>query len=216
MVVRPTFQLTYRNHNGLESYWDYTSASAGRAGTGYVNSYTGNLVWTRADMGFGGNRAPVSISHIYNSNDAGENLFGMGYGWRTNYNQRVYVWEKDSDFYIWEDEDGTDHYFEKQSDGTYKDEDGLELTLTDTGSGTEKYIIQDKNGNKTYFDTLGRLTKISNNQETVSSITVSYTAADSLLISTVTDGVGRVYHYTYNSDNLLTGTRGRFCCLLVP
>ncbi len=204
VVVRPTFQLTYRNHNGLESYWDYTSASAGRAGTGYVNSYTGNLVWTRADMGFGGNRAPVSISHIYNSNDAGENLFGMGYGWRTNYNQRVYVWDKDTDFYIWEDEDGTDHYFEKQSDGTFKDEDGLELTLTDTGSGNEKYIIQDKNGNKTYFDTLGRLTKISNNQETVSSITVSYTAADSLRIATVTDGVGRVYHYTYNTDNLLT------------
>ena len=42
---------------------------------------------------------------------------GLGYGWRTNYNQRVYVWEKDSDFYIWEDEDGTDHYFEKQCRG---------------------------------------------------------------------------------------------------
>ncbi len=202
--VRPVFQITYRNHNGLEDYWDYTASSAGRAGTGYVNSYTGNLVWTRTDMGFSGNRGAVSIAHVYNTNDVQENLFGMGYGWRTNYNQRVYSWAKDSSYYVWEDGDGTDHYFKKESKGIYKDEDGLELTLTNTGSGSEKFVIENKYGGKTYFDANGRLSKISNNQETVSSTIISYTSDDSLQISTVTDGVDRVYAFTYNTEGLLS------------
>lgn len=202
--TRPVFQITFRNHNGLEEYWDYTASSAGRAGTGYVNSYTGNLVWTRADMGFGGNRGPVTITHTYNANDTKENLFGMGYGWRTNFNQRVYNWSQDSSYYIWEDEDGTDHYFKRVSSGTYKDEDGLELTLTNTGSGTEKFVITNKNGGKTYFDANGRLTKISNNQKAVTNVVVSYKTSDGLQIETVTDGVKRVYAFTYNTDGLLS------------
>lgn len=178
--TRPVFKITYRNHNGLEDYWDYTASSAGRAGTGYVNSYTGNLVWTRTDMGFGGNRGPVTITHTYNANDTKENLFGMGYGWRTNFNQRVYNWSQDSSYYIWEDEDGTDHYFKRVSSGTYKDEDGLELTLTNSGSGDEKFIIENKQGTKTYFDTNGRLKKIVFDQDEDTEVIVSYKTSDGL------------------------------------
>ena len=202
----PTMAIAFRNNNGLEGYWDYTTSSAGRAGTGYVNHYTGNMVWVRSDIGFGGNLMPVSISHVYNANDNAQNLFGMGYGWRTNFNQRVYHWDEDNaygDYYIWEDSDGTDHYFLYDSANTYKDEDGLELTLKTNGSGTEKYSITDKYGNVSYFDTKGRLTKQSNNQKTPSSITITYTTTSSLLISTVTDGAGRVYQFTY-TDSLLS------------
>lgn len=199
----PTLYIYFRNNNGLESYWDYTSSSAGRAGTGYINNYTGNLVWVHSDIGFGGSRMPVSISHVYNANDSGEKSFGMGYGWRTNFNQLVYQWSENTNYYVWEDSDGTSHYFLKESDGVYKDEDGLELTLTTTGSGTSKYSITDKYGNASYFDTYGRLTKQENNQATKSSITISYTTTDGYLISKITDGVGRVYNFTYSS-NLLT------------
>ena len=202
----PNVLITFRNNNGLESYWDYTTSSAGRAGTGYVNQYTGNLVWIRDDIGFGGNCMPVTISHVYNANDSTENPFGMGYGWRTNFNQRVYHWDEDTaygDYYVWEDSDGTDHYFLYESSKTYKDEDGLELTLTTSGSGTEKYCIKDKYGNASYFDTYGRLTKQTNNQATQSSITITYTTTSGLLISTITDGAGRVYSFTY-TNNLLS------------
>ena len=203
---KPTLTIIFRNNNGLEGYWDYTTSSAGRAGTGYVNQYTGNLVWIRSDIGFGGNRMPVTISHVYNTNDSTENQFGMGNGWRTNFNQMVYHWDNQNaygDYYVWEDSDGTDHYFYYESAGTYKDEDGLELTLTTTGSGTEKYCITDKNGNASYFDTYGRLTKQSNNQATKSSITITYTTTSGKLISTITDGAGRVYAFTY-TNNLLS------------
>ena len=211
---KPILFIQFRNNNGLESYWDYTTSSAGRAGTGYVNNFTGNLVWVRSDIGFGGNRMPVSISHIYNANDAisvtdnnnsndtSGNFFGLGYGWRTNFHQRLYQWSLDSDYYVWEDADGTDHYFTADDEGVIKDEDGLELTLTVGSDGTSKYILTDKQGNTSHFDTYGRLRKQQNNQATKSSITITYTTGTGPLISTITDGAGRVYSFTYTSGLL--------------
>ena len=215
---KPTVTIYFRNNNGLEEYWNYTSASAGRAGTGYVNTYTGNLVWTRGDIGFGGNRMPVSINHVYNlndvitpddqnnSNDSAGNTFGLGNGWRTDFNQLLYAWEINGlthTYYVWEDADGTDHYF-CEEDGVLVNEDDKEMTLTTNGTGTEKYCITGKYGGCTYFDEQGRLTKISNNQATKSHITVTYTTETGKQIDTVTDGVGRKYVYSYNEDGLLT------------
>ena len=197
--TKPILEIEFRNNNGLESYWDYTASSAGRAGTGYINNYSGNLVWVRGDIGFGGNRMPVSINHVYNASDAvaasnaddaDDADFGLGDGWRTNFNQRVYPWSVNGNYYVWEDSDGTYHYFERDAEsGEYKDEDNLDLTLTTTGSGTTKYCLADKYGNCSYFDTSGRLTKQENNQETPSSIQISY-EEDSDRIFQIIDGAG--------------------------
>ena len=196
----PSLTITYRNASGLESYWDYTANGAGRAGTGYINNYSGNLVWTRTDLGFGGTRMPVAISHIYNANDAGENLFGLGYGWRTNYHQRAYK-PSGSAYYVWEDGDGTKHYFYPKDDGSgYSDEDGMELTLTVLSSGVK---ITDKNGNSSYFDSASRLTKLENNQQIKSSINITYTDSSGYKISAIKDGISRTYNFTYNSSGLL-------------
>ena len=220
---RPTLQIVFLNNNGLEGTWDYTSTSAGRAGTGSVNNFTGNLVWVRNDMGFGGNRMPVSIDHVYNANDAivhpdaegqvnnandsGGNYFGLGVGWRTNYHQRVFQWKcddatGDSNYYIWEDGDGTDHYFKKSSTSTYKDEEGLEMTLKTNGSGDSTFTLKTKKGNTSYFDSKGRLTKIENNQATKSYMTVTYASDTGYEIKHITDGAGRVYKFTYNNGLL--------------
>ncbi len=200
-VYKPILAIVFRNNNGLESYWDYTSSSAGRAGTGYINNFTGNLVWVHDTLGFGGNLMPVSITHVYNANDRNNNRFALGYGWRTNFHQRVYQWTANSNYYVWEDADGTKHYFLYDSaSAAYLDEDGLELKLTTNGSGTQKYCIEDKYGNKSFFDTHGRLTKQQNNQQTPSSITVSYTTSSGPLISTITDGAGRDYVFGYETD----------------
>ena len=200
VIYKPSVIIKFRNNNGLESYWDYTSSPAGRAGTGYVNQYTGNMIWTRSDIGFGGNRMPVSISHVYNANDNSNNMFGMGYGWRTNFNQRVYHWDESTavtDYYVWEDSDGTDHYFQYKSPGEYKDEDGLELTLK---VESDQYTITDKYGNKSVFDATGRLISMSNNQTTPSTISITYSSG--WLISRITDGVGRKYNFTYSNGLL--------------
>ena len=196
----PYLSIAYINNCGLESIWDYTSHSAGAAGTGYINDYTGNLAWVYNGLGFSGNRMPVAINHVYNANDKANNDFGMGYGWRSNYNQLVYQWSTDSSYYVWEDEDATRHYFKYKSSGTYEDETNPTLTLTTTGSGTTKYCITDKNGNKSYFDTNGRLTKISNNQAAVSSITITYSSGKQ--IASITDGAGRKYQFNYSGAML--------------
>ena len=196
----PYLSIAYINNCGLESIWDYTSHSAGAAGTGYINDYTGNLVWVYNGLGFSGNRMPVAINHVYNANDKANNDFGMGYGWRSNYNQLVYQWSTDSSYYVWEDEDATRHYFKYKSSGTYEDETNPTLTLITTGSGTTKYCITDKNGNKSYFDTSGRLTKISNNQATISSIAVTYSSGKR--IASITDGAGRKYQFNYSGTML--------------
>ena len=217
---RPKLEIVFRNNNGLAEHWDYTSASAGRAGTGYVNNFTGNLVWVRPDLGFDGCVMPVSISHVYNLNDStvpddgnnannfGGNYFGMGNGWRTNYNQRLYDWaldgtSSDDGYYIWEDADGTDIYFKKVGTNKYANEDDPTTILTNNGSGTTKYKITDKYGNITYFDSKNRLSKIQNNQSTKSGITVTYTTTDGQLIDKITDSAGREYRFTY-TDGLLT------------
>ena len=105
----PQLTIEYRNTAGLEDYWDYTSASAGRAGTAYINNSAGNLVFVRNLMAFSGNRMPVSIDLVYNASDKNSDDYGVGNGWRTNYHQRVYA--DGTNYYVWEDSDGTRHYF---------------------------------------------------------------------------------------------------------
>ena len=201
--VRPILTMVFRNTNGLESYWDYTSSSAGRAGTGSINDYTGNLVWTHSDIGFGGNLMPVSISHIYNANDSANNDFGLGYGWRTNYHQQLKkvtykIQGENKVYYAWTDADGTVHYFDKDENGKYVDEDNLDLTLT-LGSGTQFSTIKNKEGNISYFDSQGRLRKLENNQSTKSAITIDY-ADNTYRITKITDGAGRVYQFGYYNN----------------
>ena len=200
-LAAPILTIAYVNNTGVEDTWDYVSQSAGRAGTGYVNTYTGNLVWVHDGLGFPGTRMPVSIQHIYNSNDNTADRFGMGYGWRTNYNQLVYKWGVDSSYYVWEDADGTRQFFKYKSNGLYESELDSKLKLTDTGSGDAKFCITDGKGNKSWFDSLGRLRKISNNQQTVSNILVTY-SGNTRYILYVTDGAGRVYRFEYNGAAL--------------
>ena len=104
------------------------------------------------------------------------------YGWRTNFNQRVYQWTEDSNYYVWEDADGTKHYFAENADGELVDEDGLELTLTLNSDGT--FTIADKYGNESIFNAKGRLSEQKNNQKNrdFSSIVITYTATNDTLI----------------------------------
>lgn len=216
---RPVLTMQYVNNCGMESFWDYDCYDAGRGGDVYVNLFTGNVVVKRTDMSFAGNRMPVSIDFVYNMNDKrtveNENVkaggqFALGNGWRTVYNQRVYHFSPGSgvgtgstDYYIWEDEDGTRHYFYNTDSSltTYKDESGIDLTLTTNGSGNQKYKLTDKDGNVSCFDTSGRLKKIENNQTTKSSVTINHATSGNIYrITSITDGAGRVYAFGYDSD----------------
>lgn len=109
-AYRPQVTLYYVNNSGLENYWTYHTQSVGRAGLGYVNDFNGNLVFTHHDTSTNGTRMPMSINHIYNSNDRNTASIGYGNGWRLNINQRLETEIIDSvQYYKYTDEDGTQH-----------------------------------------------------------------------------------------------------------
>ena len=157
-AARPFFVVEYRNNVGLESYYTYQTQSIGRAGTGYVGDYSGQLTLVKNDISHAGTVNPVSINHVYNSSYSGGDYceavngaggkyssFSLGKGWMLDFMQIIVPTEDGYLMYV--DGDGTAHYF-YPSDSVYKDEDGLGLTITVSGTN---YTLKDKKDNISYF-----------------------------------------------------------------
>ncbi|WP_160680471.1 DNRLRE domain-containing protein [Clostridium sp. C8-1-8] len=197
--LRPRIIFDYVNNSGLEDYWTYHSQDIGRAGTGYVNDYNGNLVHVHSDVATTGSKMPISVNHVFNSNNKDQNI-GYGLGWRLNYGQKVSYYQKieNVDYYRYEDEDGTVHYFKYDSaSATFKDESGMNLTLTKNGDGT--FTIKDKKDNLLNFNTSGLLVNVKDSNGNMLSI-----AYDGTKIKSITDGAGRVVMLQYNSSGNLS------------
>ena len=109
----PYVVVNYVSHAGRKGWWQYESMDAGRAGSVYADIYNGNLIAEHEDTATAGSRMPVSLSHIYNSCLSDEDAAYCGLGWRLSLSQSL---RKETivsqDYYIWQDGDGTEHYFE--------------------------------------------------------------------------------------------------------
>lgn len=191
--------LNYINNSGLESYWTYHSQTVIRAGTGYINDYNGNLIFQHDDLSLSGSKMPVNINHVYNSNDR-DSSFGYGNGWRLNLNQRVTIENiGGTNYYCYTDEDGTKHYFYYDSaSSSYKDEIGLNITLTVNADGS--YVIKDKGDNQLKFVSGGYLYQIIDNNG--NTLTLSYTG---IVLSKITDGAGRITLLDSTAQGYLLG-----------
>ncbi|MCL2672132.1 MAG: DNRLRE domain-containing protein, partial [Clostridiales bacterium] len=166
--VRPYFSVVYLNSTGLEGRFSYSSQSAGRAGTGSVNNYSGNLTWTHADASIVNGALPISLAHVHNTNDKDTDI-GYGNGWRLNYSQSIEkVTIGGTNYYRLIDGDGTRHYYRYSSTTNNKAlyinelNYGSELTVPNSGTEVE---IRDKGDNLLIFGTnsnrtLGRLIRI--------------------------------------------------------
>ena len=62
----PAFILYYRNAEGMEDYWTYTSVGAGRSSTANINNYNGNLVVQTPLSSVDGVLMPVNMELVYN------------------------------------------------------------------------------------------------------------------------------------------------------
>ena len=197
--MRPHISLTYMNYSGLEDYWSYHSQDAGRAGAVHVNDCNGNLILIRSDMATGGSLMPMSIAHVYNTNDRTEDV-GYGYGFRLNYHQTIAKKTiGTTDYYEYVDADGTKCYFyydkEKKE---WKDELGKELTLkVDGDTSREPYVIEGKDHSRMVFGRAGHLIHIID--QNANQITVTFGKGDGK-ITAVTDGAGRVAKLAYFTD----------------
>ncbi len=192
-TARPVIYVNYVSNAGLESYLSYESFGAGRAGTAHVALHSGNLVLTRGLTSMNGNRMPISLGMTWNACAMDKNAFGLGNGWRLNWNQNLRREKpKTGDtYYVWTDEDGTEHEFHKhekteaeKQDTTfvdyYEDRSGLSLKLYEVGTEAE---IVSKDHSKLVFD----------------KPTVDYTATNNAIkmIKRALDALGNTATFTY-------------------
>ncbi len=212
---RPYLTVIYRNSTGLEDTWTYYSQSIGRAGTGSVNAFSGNLTMTHADASVSNGVLPISLSHVYNTNDRTTNI-GYGYGWRLNYAQslkKVSVTNLSgtATYYQYIDGDGTRHYYKANGTSTTQYVNELDKDSVLTISGTT-VTITDKGDNKLIFEcdssvANGRLTTIRDANGNETNITYTTTTITNLRISSITEKLagneaGQALTLAYTNDLL--------------
>ncbi|NLK96418.1 MAG: DNRLRE domain-containing protein [Clostridiales bacterium] len=187
--ARPQVYIQYINNSGVEKAWTYQSQDVGRAGTGYVNNYNGNVVFTR--------NYDSLINFVYNSNDKNTSI-GYGPGWRLNLNQRII--EKvisGTTYYEYTDGDGTKQYFYyDSSSSSYKNEINEDLKFKKNSDGS--YEITDKDKNSLYFVPGGYLKYIKDKNGNTEEILYN-----GILLSGVIDSSGRKTVINYNQYGYL-------------
>ena len=201
---RPKAWISYRDQSGLEDYWTATSMSVGRSATLAVNHATGGAVAVIPDASVDGTLFPVSVSHIYNASATNDTTYGGK--WRLNYDMRIEATPNTrhpdatlAGGYVYTDGDGTDHFFYPDgSTGRYVDEDGLGLTMVIDSSSNDRYLVFDKSKTKMTFNTSGRLIRITDSVGNTNEITRDSSGR----ITTIADGAGWEYKFTYVSGRL--------------
>ena len=215
---KPYLSIKYRNSTGIEDTWKYYSQDIGRAGTGAVNVFTGNLAVVHTDATIINGVLPVTLSHVYNVNDKGVDI-GYGKGWRLNYAQAVAEKALQNGsgtvtYFEYIDGDGTRHYYKPNGTSTtsYVNEQDKDSVLT---VSTSAITIKDKGDNKLIFEygavsgkRVGRLTTVrdANGNETRISY-VSSTDKTNLRISSIQEmltgnSTGQQLTLAYTSNRL--------------
>ena len=181
----PYFAVYYRNPVGLESYYTYQEASAGKAGDLSIHNFTNQFTLERADVSLSLEPASYALRHIYNSatsgiefsnNEAGGihtcdyTSMQVGVGWKLSAQQTVVECKVgDETYLVYNDEDGTEHYFSETATNTYEDEDGLSLKIVkSTSGGNTIYTMTDMDKYHTWVFHNGYLISVTdNNSNTV-------------------------------------------------
>ena len=228
----PVIEVTYSSTYDGESTAPF-SHNIGFFGTGSVDLKKGNLKFNCPLFNWKGNRMPVSINLSYNSawgdhiysttnEDIGLRIadfsqMSLGKGWMMNYMQSMVssTFIVDGEIkqgYIYTDDTTKEYYLIEGAEEKFKkiDSDGNEYCLFyDAHNSSLTYDPYERKlyryGYTYEFDDKGRLISISeetsNSHNTISSINITYTADK---ITSITDGVGREFSFTYNSGNQIS------------
>ena len=202
---KPYVAINYVSLAGVEDYLAYETQSVGRAGTGYVSLYNGNLIFKHQDSACNGNLLPLSVSHVYNSCYKDTDAFHLGYGWKHTLQQSLHRETVSSVvYYVYTDDDGTRHHF-KQTEGVWKDMSGLSMTLTinggtvtikDKGNNTMSFALPTVDFNDNYAN-VKMLQSIQDAQGTTAALTTSGTD-----VTNAADGAARNTAFTITSGRL--------------
>ncbi|HMM06955.1 MAG TPA: DNRLRE domain-containing protein [Clostridiales bacterium] len=198
--VYPIINISYMNMIGLEDYWTYHTQSAGLAGTGFVNDFTGGLTTSFEDYSWDSELLSLGVSHVYNSYYAGttQSSLNVGDGFMLSLQERIWrVVINGTELYRYTDGDGTQHYFQ-YIDGKWTDDSGLNLTMTMPGDG--HLYVTDKQDNVRKFNSItGYLEEIKDNDG--NKITIEYSGSGYL--SHAYDDAGHMVTFNRDGNNRL-------------
>ena len=226
----PPIEELYDDEEYLPEYpsqdwhYDFYDIEVGRAGTGSINKGNQDLTWQREELAISGFVSPVQIIRYFNAqNSVSLALFGttaeafFGTNWLLNYSQLV-KWNATDERYEYLNDNGQILYYEP-SEGFEKDgvlhiyetvQDTVMLTgttllipadLSDNSDYTE-VTIQNEKKQKMTFDALGRLVRVTENNDAESFAQINYVGNALTQIDKISDGVGREFRFTYTGGLL--------------
>ncbi len=230
-VNKPEIHITYESSYGTSSLYRTHDHNLGKFGTASVDLACGNLTFESTDFAWSGSRMPITIKRTYNSalydkqykpDDsvgliiADFSAMKLGYGWRLNLMQSMveatvyHEGIKYNDGYIYTDEQGNETRFIPEKDEN-DNETGKFVSVDDNEIKYDKNTATITMGDTYYTFTNGRLTEIkqfikkdNNGNDLFNTNTVTYTDNR---ITKVTDGAGRDFEFSYNSEGYLTGIK---------
>ncbi len=233
----PYFIVAYRNTVGVEDYYTYQTVSAARAGTVHISDYSSNITLINTDVSYSTEAISAEVSHVYNTayanqhfdNDSADmntqdfSAMKVGLGCKLSIQQTLKrATIGDTEYMIYNDADGTEHYFPKTATNTYEDEDGLGLKIvyknnqyimTDTDAyntwtfSLYGYLISiaDSNGNKTNINYAnGHIANVTVQADGGTAVTIATLTYDSNnYLTKITDYRGNVTQYSYSNAGKL-------------
>jgi len=205
---KPKLTVAYKiDPIGIESFW--TTANSD------LNTFNGNFYKQETDVDIEGRGFPLLVNRNYNSRSVDDGVFGVG--WSSNLDRKLTF--TTDDLVIYRDEDGTEHYFTKDSSGNYESPAGTYLQLERNSDGNFK--LSDKDQSYTTFDSSGKI--ISETDSNNNKIAYSYSVNKLISVtdpsgrkleisygtngkvSSIEDPAGRQYKYSYDANGNLTG-----------
>ncbi len=179
---------------------DVREQEASQAGSGYVGTAGGSLVFVHEDLEAGGSRLPGGLSHVYSLDGSAESS-ACGNGWRLSVTERLEATGLSALPYLYTDENGERHFFRPdETDGqSSRDVDGLGLVLKaeggeDGGGGT---VLSGEDGSERSFDADGRL--LQKKEADGSWLFYNYGSGGRLVSLSDADGV--IAGFTYDPEN---------------
>lgn len=202
-ILRRQYRVIDDNDLGFT----YHDIDMGRAGTLYINDYTNVPYLVRDELALDGNIMPVSVTRFINTG-VENNSFGAGGRW--NYESKL---SKNADTYIWDMFNGSSARFQRgvpiETDDAGREKwieyqynaQGYTLWIDTTKSRDYDYSnnrIVDESGNIYTFNYYGFVSSVISGANENDVLTITYSGET---ISSITDGVGRKYAFTYGTIN---------------
>ena len=227
----PQLVVTYESSYGVNASYRAHTHALGRYGQASIDLQCGNLMFDAEDFAWAGNRMPVTIKHLYNSalsahqytansaiklETANFAAMKIGHGFKLNIMQSMIHLDNlpvafteeelnDANFctdgYVYIGENGEETYFKMSKQSCCKKDDQCYYLYKDVDGGELQYDPVNRTltqGQEVYqFDVSGRLVSITDSSK--NKMCITYTANR---ISSVTDGAGRDFGFSYSNGVL--------------